>query len=217
MSCFSRFFFGATFGCLLFASSPVWADTIPVLNASFETLPTGGLNFSCGAGCAYSFGPITGWASTGNSGQFQPGIPTNFNTVSDGPTSAYSNGGMLSQVVSATVQAGVTYTLNVDLGWRNDAPFTGSAALLIGTTEYLAGGTAVEGQFTTFTATYTGTVADAGSPITIQLLSSGIEGNFDNVRLTDTAAISNAPEPTAFSLFGLGLVGAGWLFRRRIL
>jgi hypothetical protein len=36
-----------------------------------------------------------------------------------------------------------------------------------------------------FTATFTGKQAEAGDPITIELLTSGFQGNFDNVRLSE--------------------------------
>src|SRR5579872_6478929 len=108
------------------------ADIISVANASFETLPSGGLPNSCsGTGCAYSVGAIPDWTVSGSSRQFQPGAGPYFNSLPDGPTSAYSNGGVISQTVGDTVQAGVTYTLMVDLGYRTDAAFDGSADLLI--------------------------------------------------------------------------------------
>jgi len=194
------------------AASPIF-----VSNFSFETLPAGGLpNDSCGTGCFYSIGAIPGWTGTGISGQFQPGTQAGntqfFTTLSDGITSAFSNGPTLSQTVIPAVQAGFIYTLVVDLGKRNDFPFDGSADLLINGKTILATGVApTSGHWSPFTAIYTGLSADAGQPITIQLKSTGLQGNFDNVRLDATAII---PEPAGVTLLGLGLAGL-LLFARR--
>jgi hypothetical protein len=186
--------------------------SITVLNPSFEILPGGGLPDGCGVGCSYSVAPIPGWTNTGTSGQFQPGSSSGnfayFNAVPNGLTVAYSNGGTITQTVGPTVQAGQTYTLNVWLGNRNDGyDGQGSAALVLdyGTpsaTTYLASGTpAPRGEFSLFTATFTGTALTAGDTITIDLIASGAQGDFDNVSLSAT------PEPALYGILGLGLVG----------
>jgi hypothetical protein len=143
---------------LLFASTG-FADIIPVNNPSFETLPSGGLPISSYLGGNYSIASIPGWVSTGNgpSGQFQPGGPSGtpnayYNTLSAGPTEAWTNGGTLSQTVGATVRAGVTYTLLVDIGARLDNTvnaFTGVADLLINNNRYFATGVENFGGFAT--------------------------------------------------------------------
>ena len=117
-------------GLMLGIASAAWAAPITVNNPSFEILPAGGLPFGCGTGCSFSGGSIPGWSTSGTGlGQFQPGVHlgnlTLFNSLSDGPTSAYSNSGPISQTVGATVQAGVIYTLLVDIGDRNDLPALG--------------------------------------------------------------------------------------------
>jgi hypothetical protein len=197
----------------VFLLSPLLAiaSSIVVVNPSFEILPDGGLAYPGNPG-PYSIGvPIPGWDSTNtaNSGQFQP---TNvaFNTLDDGPTSAWSRGATLSQQVDALVQVGLIYTLTVDIGWRNDRSFDGTADLLIDGVTYTAtGATPVQGGWSTFTATYTGLASDVGSPITIQLNASGPQGNFDDVRLTAS------PEPVFSGLIGVCLIGLGYRCRKR--
>ena len=219
-----------------FAAAPAFASMIIVNNFSFETYPVldGG---GCPSPCAYDTGAIPGWPATAGittntiSGQIQPGglagtIPDAlFNTLSDGVTSAHSNGPTLSQQVGATVGVGTAYKLSVAIGQRLDSgSYGGSADLLIGATALnggphtiLAGGTAPDsGKWSTFTtATYFGSVADAGATITIELKNSlGVvgnvthQGNFDNVQL------SAVPEPASFLLIGSALL-ALTAFRRR--
>ena len=74
------------------------------------------------------------------------------------------------------------------------------------------------GQWSTYTATYTGTAEDAGKSISI-FLSSNDQGNFDNVRLDadgghdeeiNIEAVtppSNVPEVPSSVLVGMGLGG----------
>jgi len=192
------------------------AATISVANASFETLPSAGLPTTCSVptGCSYSNASIPGqeipgWAmsATGLTGQLQPGPSSGntafFDTVPDGLTIAYTNDGTISQTVGATVELGLTYTLLVDVGLRNDCCTFGAVNLIIGGTRIAATGTSpAAGQFSTFTATYTGLAGDVGKSIGIELSAVGEQGDFDNVRLSDDA---NVPEPGSMILVGLGL------------
>jgi len=205
----------AIFAAAAIAVAPGFASPIAVTNFSFETLPGGGLPSGCGPGCSFSATAAPGWVTTGGSGQFQPGVLPGpyFTSLSDGPTNGYSNGGGFSQTVLPTVQLGMLYVLNVDIGFRLDTAFAGTARLLINGTPYDAVGlTPVQGTFGTFTATYTGLAADVGQAITIELNSNGTQGNFDNVLLDGTApAVVGAPEPATFLL----LVPALLMLRRR--
>ena len=202
--------------CTMIFVSNGFADVIAVNNPSFEILPAGGLPINGD----YSVAPIPDWINGGSSGQFQPGGPSGtvpnayYNTLSAGPTEAYTNGGTISQTVGATVEVGVTYSLLVDIGARLDDGFGGVADLLINGNQYFATGVENLGGFATYTATYTGLAADAGDPITIQLSDPSFtgQGDFDNVRLT-TATV---PEPESVALLGtvvplLGIV----MWRRR--
>lgn len=182
-------------GTGLFAA-PAWSAPISVNNPSFEILRALGLPNSCGGGCSYSQDSIPGWlnnpfAGTGlSSGQFRPGTDTGnmtyFNSLSDGPTSAYTSIGCIEQTVHVAVQPGVTYTLLTDVGWRNDASPAGMPRLRVNGIYYDGGGTPVLGGWAPFTTTYVGRVEDAGLPITICLNSVSNQGNFDNVRLSDS-------------------------------
>jgi len=193
-----------------------------VHNPSFEDLG-GPLDQSCGHGCSFRFGSIPHWALSdfSNSGQFHPstgphGIFATF-APNDGHISAFSNGGTISQKVG-TVQAGLIYTLSLEIGHRRDEGFAGSADLLVGNTTFMAMGTVPRpGHWSTFTARFTGTAANAGDPITIQLKAPGAvpghsQGNFDSVKLTTTVI----PEPGTLGLLGTGLIGLAGLARRKL-
>ena len=206
--------------CASFSMGTAWAD-VPIINASFEVLPPGGLNIGgCGLGCSYNVGSIPGWtiAPVLTQGEFQPGSASGnfayFNYVPDGVTVAYSNSlNTISQTLGKTVQTGQLYTLYVDLGNRNDGyNGGGSADLLINGIHYAALGLqATPGTWTTWTASYVGLAADAGKPITIELNTTSSQGDYDNVRLT-------APEPDALLLMsvmgGVLLAFAGVMKRK---
>jgi hypothetical protein len=196
------------------------ASSITVVNPSFEIQPGTGLPFSDSTG-SWSLGVnIPGWISSdpANSGEFQPvtqGAPPPFNSLDNGPTSAWvRQGTTLSQTVGALVQLGAEYTLLVDVAWRNDKATNGTADLLINGNRYMATGpTLVRGDWTTLSATYVATSADVGAPITIELNANtyvwNTQGNFDNVRLDDPAV----PEPALGGVVGACFIGL--ILRRR--
>jgi hypothetical protein len=181
---------------------PAQAAPIPINNPSFEILPSGGLTNGCGAGCSYAEDFIPGWINIPflglglSSGQWRPGTDigntTYFDALSDGPTSAYCSNGSIEQTVTVTVQAGLTYTLTADVGWRKDAGPTGLPRIEVNGVFYNAvAAPAVFGGWVPFTATYVARSEDIGSPITIHLSSVSFQGNFDNVRFSDSTSGSN--------------------------
>ena len=201
-------------------ASQTFAGPITVNNPSFETVGGGGLPFLCGTGCSFSNDSvIPGWTTVGPAGLFRPGPPANttyFNTVPDGVTIAYSDNGTISQTVAPAVQLGVVYTLMVSLGVRKDlGSDPGTEALLINGIAYIATGVApTAGNWSTFTATYTGLAADVGLPITIRLATTGVEGDWDNVVLNSTAGTAT-PEPAVGALIGLVLLAWAGITRHK--
>jgi hypothetical protein len=204
------------------------AGSITVLNPSFEIAPAGGYPLTGGCdgvlGCMYSEAPIPDWVNAQISGQWQPGSTPNpffFNSLPDGPTVGYTNGPNISQTVSATAVAGDTYTLTVDVGYRQDLISLPYVELVVGSNSALAtpATTPVEqsGDWYLYTAVYKATAADAGQPITIILgLTPGIfngQADFDAVALS-----GSVPEPATWAMLilgGFGLAAAARLHRVR--
>ena len=216
---------------LAFAAAPAFASLITVNNYNFEMPPAGGFPITCSGPCSYSVAAIPDWSGTAVTprGEAQYGIGTRFSYYTDPTvpnTIAFSNGDTIYQTVGATVGTGTLYTLMVDIGQRADSgSFGGSADLLIGPTAgngetshfvTATGSNPASGGWSTFTAMYTGTAADAGATITIELQTIGVignvthQGNFDNVRLEDAV-----PEPASFLLIGSALLALKAFRRRR--
>lgn len=202
------------------------ATQVILNNSTFAALPTGGLAYGCGSGCAYDQDvPIAGWTESGYGtyGLFQPGTSsgndTYFNSMPNGSTNAFSFGPALSQTVNTTVQVGTVYTLTVSLGARNDYAFAGAADLLVNGVTYAATGTQpTPGQWSTFTVTYVGLAVDMGDSITIQLTDpNGGAANFGDVQFDDSSASSSSAvsEPRLTGCLGISLFGLLGLYRRK--
>src|ERR1700733_5377234 len=132
------------------------AATIPVVNGNFDEFPTGRtaadyLNIGCsganGPGCALADNVVFGWdsgvtfAKTALSGQWQIGQATNvFNAgASPEPIVLRVVNTTVSQTIAGvTAQAGVTYTLNIDLGFGKGNEDLGNAELWVGGKEVIA-------------------------------------------------------------------------------
>jgi uncharacterized protein (TIGR03437 family) len=186
------------------AGSSAGGTSITITNPGFETIPSNPAWIDCsgtgGAGCrATGDGNIPGWtaSSTTTIGLFQPG--STYFTVpmpaAEGQTLAYSNGGTISQVLSATLQASTLYTLQVDVGLRldNHYPSPPPTVQLFAGNTLIASATGAQpplGGWTTWTGTYQSSASDplAGQPLKIVLGSTGQQGDFDNVRLTASGA-----------------------------
>jgi hypothetical protein len=216
---------GKLFVLVLLATGIALASPILVNDFSFETLPVSGLPISCGGTCVYSNTAISGWTEsglTGITGQLQQGNAGYFTAIPNGVTFAYTSGGVISQTVAPVVQLGVTYTLQVDVGLRAVCCTLGTVDLMIGGTSILATGiTPTAGNFSTFTATYTGLAGDVGKTIGIQLSATHNQGDFDNVRLNDSTirlndSTTSAPEPGTAFLGVLGLAAMLPVVRMRL-
>ncbi len=180
---------------------------ITVLNSGFESPHVS----------SYTTNDITSWQASPNPGSsvgvFNITGSTSFNQgAPEGSQVAYSNGGTISQTVSANLAANTTYTLSLDVGSRNDIPFPGYNVELLAGNTVLASGNSVTpapGTFAPISVTYTTSSSDAllGQPLTIGLLgNNGGQTEFDNVTLNATST----PVPFEFSP-GLGILALGAL------
>ena len=115
------------------------ANIVPVVDPYFDMFPPAlqgvlrsatSIQVGCGPGCAFADEPVVGWTASATfqtgalSGQWQIGTAT---TAFNGPPIIAGTttpeliverdiNATISQVVSTTALAGVTYTLDVDLG-----------------------------------------------------------------------------------------------------
>jgi hypothetical protein len=253
------------FGIILWASAVTGLAqvTVPVQDHSFETLgPAYNCNYSSGS-CYYTINNIPDWNSGYNAsqyGQLQPnGYPSGgiqFNNQTDpdvGATVGYINGSGYQNytwiyqdvVPAASVVAGATYTLTIDLGEQNTQNAVGTpgcspvgtatcdpgffdyrAALVmpgIGS-DYATGANPAPGSFGQFTATFVAPSVATGD-LYIDIYGEDIPGlqlDFDNVALTETAAgsgtdpVGSAPEPGTVILAGGALALIAFVKRRRM-
>jgi hypothetical protein len=132
-------------------------------------------------------------------------------------------------MVGATTVAGVTYTLQVDVGHRDGFGILSLVGLNIGGTESsgnIVGGAtygatgvdATEGNWSTFTATYVASVTGLSISIILDdnAPAENQQGYWDNVRLSDNiTSVGATPLPAALPLFAGGLGVMGLLARRR--
>lgn len=202
-------------GCV---AAPVRAD-ITLLNPSFELGVTLPLATSCGTNCSYNFGPIQNWDQTGTAGLFQPNSTYYVGPVPDGSIVAWTSGGTISQILTASLTPNTTYMLSVDVGHRLDEPlgteysiklYAGNTllAMLPSSTSTI---TIPIGTFADETLTYTSGATVAPGDLRIVLSSDGNQANFDDVKLT----ASTVPEPSSLFLLAGGLGLLALVLRRR--
>ncbi len=164
---------------------------VSVNNPSFET------DLLCD-GCNAS--SITDWDTSagGGDGILNPSAAQYpGGTAPDGENVAYVNltGNSVSQVLSAVLEEGRCYTLEVEVGNRLDESFAGYRIQLRAGGVVLAEDNSSQapapGEFVTASVTYNSLPADPqlGQPLEIWLLSPGVQANFDQVCLQVTTPI----------------------------
>jgi len=185
--------------------NPVISNTTGSIGSS-GTAVLGGWTFDSGVNSGGFANPTIG--QTDLPGGWY-GSPANLPTGA-GNQIAWSNGGTISQTLSATLQANTRYTLGAYVGRRASNPgFAGyNIELLAGNTVLASNNsvTPVAGSFVYVPVSYTTGGSDPllGQALRIRLTSLGIQANFDLITL-DTASI---PEPSAIlGLLGFGLLG----------
>jgi hypothetical protein len=184
------------------------AVPVPIPNASFEDAAL--------ADAAYTYGFNGAWNSEPGAGVWNPddGIdpPDRYFDsliMPDGVHVAFINYGSIWQTLTKTIDANVTYTLQVEVGWRNDQsrPLYDIILYAGDRSNGLASNSSTEliqGDWVTSTVTYTSYVSSA-VPLGIWLVhKGGGQVDFDNVRLKNE---NHIPIPSTFLLFGTGLIG----------
>jgi hypothetical protein len=201
----------------------VKAALLTVANNSFETPIV-----TAPSGFISSTGSVGGWTFTGGQQGFANPVAAHnaggswygpSPTIPNGNQVAWSNGGTISQTLSATLQANTIYTLGAYVGNRLSLNFPGYNIGLYAGGNLLAsnsGVTPADGTFAPVTVSYTsGISVTPGQALEIRLTSlSGFQGqtNFDNITL-DAASI---PEPSAIlGLLGFGLLGIASKLRQK--
>jgi hypothetical protein len=200
--------FATLVGLMLLVGTEVSAAPIPITNPGFEdpAMPDG----------AFTVGTITGWVvGTGaEQGVFNP-TTGQIPVVPEGSQVGYSNGGSITQALSANLTANTQYNLSVQVGHRSEC--CGEPTFTI---ELLAGATTLTSApinyvlltpgapFITLNAPYFASPADAhlGEQLSIRLSSSGPQSDFDNVILDASTVGTRVPEPSTFLLLGSGVL-----------
>jgi hypothetical protein len=207
---------------LLTLSVPLWAGSVPVVNAGFEADVLG---CSPGPSC-FDFGVVPGWSaslgfggstfkpSTGLGGEFPSGIPGGVNVAAVGdPGNAE-----ITQDLGFAPAPNTTYTLGVSVGQRTDAALTSYyIELLVGSTIVASTTSPIPGPgtFVLVTAAYNSGTSPGGQDLSIVLgASGGGQADYDNVTLN--TASSTVPEPPSLMMFGSGIVGLAGVLRRKI-
>jgi hypothetical protein len=184
-----------------------WATPITIANYSFEAQ-----TFAYGK---YTTQSITDWTKgAGISGVWYP--PTSYfpSGAPDGDNIAFLHSASISQLITATVHTGYTYTLGFDVGHCLGNPtYTVQLVAYDGTTDHVlaqSSGTSTYRSFEYLDFHYTADSTYNGDQLKIILTSSDQETDFDNITLSYT----HNPTPSTFLLLGSGLMGLAFLRRR---
>ncbi|HET7108892.1 MAG TPA: PEP-CTERM sorting domain-containing protein [Candidatus Acidoferrum sp.] len=212
--------------CMTILSSTAWADNIPIVNASFETLGAP-LSTPCGTGCAYNLGPIPGWTTTAGAGSWMPG--SFFSAIPDGSLVGFVNASnSLTQTLTGnSVLANSTYTMNVYVGDRTDnlnGTYTLSLDTILGgvtSTLCTFSGNASSiphGTFQLEGCTYTSGASGLpdGDLFLKFTATNGGQLDVDNVSLT-VQSPTGVPEPSTILMVSIGmlLLGVSFLMTRK--
>lgn len=182
------------------------AASITILNNSFEgpVTPT------------FNYGPINDWTISGAAGVWNPSTygPAVL-SAPDGVQVGYINGGSISQILTAALQANSTYNLGILVGGRADGynPGTGySVSLYAGSTllTSVVPVTPVTSGWTLVSGTYTsGNSVAPNQLLSIVISYPGVQFDFDNVTLSEVTSVPDGGSTCA--LLGMGLLGIGFL------
>jgi hypothetical protein len=200
------------FVVLFVAVGGMWAGIVPITNPSFELpaqTPPGPVLFA-----------PTGWTVTGSpDGAFLPPAGT-WPSLPQGTQAGYSNGQIVSQILTTDIAPNTTYTLSVWVSTRTTTGdvFNPTIELLDGSTPIITMTTSTPGlpmpvfvppdgtngyyTWVDWVGTYTSGPTVDGDPLEISLGASAAQSDFDEVSL-----YTGTPEPAMFALVGAGLLG----------
>ena len=178
--------------------------SIEIANASFEHDDHGNN--------AWNYG-IEGWQQSNSrgAGDWNPTSNNYADEASEGENVAWINSGSISQVLDETLEENSTYSLNLDLGDRNDSGTADYSVNLYAGDQLVSTITQgdfalVNGEFVTATleldsSTLAGDFTGFGEPLKIEIVKEGGgQLNIDNVSLTKTAMHLATDEDTAITI-----------------